>query len=242
MNELRRITMKRTTLRTGSWALVIAVVGAMAPALAHADEDAEARKQSKVHFQAAERFFKAGKYQDAITEYGRAYEILPLPAFLFNIGQCHRNLKNWGSALSFFEDYLSEAPNSENRAEVEQLIKQAKAEQAKSRPQRAVGNETPEVSSEPSTEKPPAGASAGKVTTDETPATDAAAVPQVRDSPLVSEQHVEEESPVYERWWFWTAIAVAVVAVAGGTAIALSSGGHTKTILPQGSAGTIDWR
>src|SRR5205823_4510191 len=95
----------------------------------------------------------------------------------------------------------------------------------------------------PSTDKPADAQPAGKGTREETPNVDAPAV-QVSDSPLVSERPPPsgDESPVYERWWFWTAVGGAVLALAGGTALALSSGGHTKTELPHGSAGTIDWR
>jgi iron complex outermembrane receptor protein len=205
---------------------------------ARADEDADAKREAKQHFVAGEKFLKAGKFDLAITEYGKAYELFPSPAFLFNIGQCHRNLKNWASAISFYEDYLKEAPNSENKAEVEQLIKEAKAELAKSQPA-VQKEEASEDDSSASDEKPPSDAPLRS----DTPELNAKAVPPPVDSPLVTETEAgPEEGAIYERWWFWAALAGAVVIVAGGTAIALSSGTHTRTELPHGTAGTIDWR
>ncbi len=215
------------------------IVGSFAAApIARADEDADAKREAKQHFQAGERFLKAGKFDLAITEYGKAYELFPSPAFLFNIGQCHRNLKNWASAISFFEDYLKEAPNSDNRAEVEQLIKEAKAELAKIQPAAPKEGASRDDASD-SDEKP----SSDAPLKSDTPDLDAKPVPPPVDSPLVTETEARpEEGAIYERWWFWAALAGAVVAIAGGTAIALSSGTHTRTELPHGTAGTIDWR
>jgi len=38
----------------------------------------------------------------ALVDYQAAYDAEPLPAFLFNIGQCHKNLAHYEKAIFFF--------------------------------------------------------------------------------------------------------------------------------------------
>jgi hypothetical protein len=49
----------------------------------------------------------------------------------------------------------------------------------------------------------------------------------------------EEESPLYKKWWFWTAVG-AVALTAAGTAIYLNAA--RDTVLPAGTLGTHDQR
>jgi hypothetical protein len=47
---------------------------------------------------------------------------VPDPAFLFNIGQCHRKMGHDKEAVSFYKSYLRNAPNAPNRADVQKRI------------------------------------------------------------------------------------------------------------------------
>ena len=97
---------------------------ASSPAFA-SDGEAEAR----VHFQKGMAAFELGKFQEALAEYERAYELAPLAGFLFNIGQCHRNLGNHAKAIFSFRLYLRKKPEARNREAVETLISDLEAKQ-----------------------------------------------------------------------------------------------------------------
>ena len=51
---------------------------------------------------------------------------MPHGAFLFNIAQCHRQLKNHSKAIFFYEGYLRETPDAPNKEEVTVFLKEHK--------------------------------------------------------------------------------------------------------------------
>jgi tetratricopeptide (TPR) repeat protein len=104
--------------------LFVAVLGMRA---AYAD-DAGIRA-AKRHFTRGEKLFALGKFEQAIEAYQKAYDAKPLPAFLFNIGQCYRNLGDYDAAIFSFKKYLKLAPDAENRVQVEEYIAELEAEQ-----------------------------------------------------------------------------------------------------------------
>ena len=73
-------------------------------------------------FERAEANFNRGKFEEARADYQAAYDVEPLPAFLFNIGQCHRNLGDYERAQFFFQRYIVLDPGSPNRPAAEQLV------------------------------------------------------------------------------------------------------------------------
>jgi tetratricopeptide (TPR) repeat protein len=88
--------------------------------------DQKQEKAARAQFDRAEKAFNLGHFEEALTGYQAAYEALPLPAFLFNIAQCHRNLRNREKAVFFYQRYLSLAPEAPNRGVVEELIAEQK--------------------------------------------------------------------------------------------------------------------
>jgi tetratricopeptide (TPR) repeat protein len=116
-----------SALRVVSLAAVLLATPAQAapkrPAPAHDQKD---EKAARAHFDKAEKAFNLGHFDAALTSYQAAYEVLPLPAFLFNIAQCHRNLRNREQAVFFYQRYLSLAPDAPNRPVVEELIAEQK--------------------------------------------------------------------------------------------------------------------
>ena len=113
-------------------ACVTALAVGMLIGTARAGEDAQT-KVAKKHFYAGEKLFALGRFADALKEYEAAFDAKPLPAFLFNIGQCHRNLHDYDAAIFSYRKYLSLMPDAANRAEVEDLIRELEDAQAHER-------------------------------------------------------------------------------------------------------------
>jgi tetratricopeptide (TPR) repeat protein len=126
----------RARLRRGERVLrqliLALVLVALAPAARAAPKrpapvyDQKQEKEARAHFDRAERAFNLRRFDEALAGYQAAYEALPLPAFLFNIAQCHRNLGNRDQAVFFYQRYLTLAPEAPNRRIVEDLIAEQK--------------------------------------------------------------------------------------------------------------------
>jgi tetratricopeptide (TPR) repeat protein len=93
-------------------------------------EDA-ATKAAKKHYDKGEKLFALGRFDVALEEYQKAFDAKPVPAFLFNIGQCYRNLGDFESAVFSFKKFLKLEPDAPNRDKVEKLIDELEAKQAK---------------------------------------------------------------------------------------------------------------
>lgn len=185
--------------------------------------------EARASYREGETQYKLGRFEDALTAFSRAYEINPIPGFLFNIGQCHFNLKNYERAIFFYEGYLRDFPTAPNRAATQTQILIAKRELAKQqRLARKAAALTPEPASAPILIKPAVAEPASEPF--------AASVPSLPPVGVV-----EEHTPVYKTWWLWTIVGVVVVGGAAAvTVIALQP--KTKTVLPSGSLPTIDLR
>ena len=93
-------------------------------------EDAETRA-AKRYFERGQKAFNLGKFDDALEQYQKAYDAKPIPAILFNIGQCYRNLGDYEAAIFSFRKYLKLEPDADNREETEEYITELEAEQEK---------------------------------------------------------------------------------------------------------------
>jgi tetratricopeptide (TPR) repeat protein len=123
--------------------LVVAIVSmVVSTASARADDRFS---QAKQQVKAADIDYRLGRFAEALEEYTRAYELYPVPPLLFNIGQCHKNLRDFAKAKFFFEGYLRDDPKAWNRDLVEDLIREANAELAKSRSTGETGQPTAPV-------------------------------------------------------------------------------------------------
>jgi tetratricopeptide (TPR) repeat protein len=92
---------------------------ALPAVVAHADDR---EQQARTHFRRAETHFAVGRFKAALAEYERAFELKPLPGFLFNIGQCHRNLGHLEEAIFSFKKYLQLRPDAKDRPAIDELI------------------------------------------------------------------------------------------------------------------------
>jgi tetratricopeptide (TPR) repeat protein len=84
--------------------------------------DDPAVREAKRHFDRGEKLYALTKFSEALDEYQKAFDAKPIPAFLFNIGQCYRNLGDYDAAIFSYRKYLKLAPDAANREQVEQLI------------------------------------------------------------------------------------------------------------------------
>jgi tetratricopeptide (TPR) repeat protein len=96
--------------------LIVALVARVAAA------DDAATRDAKRHFERGQKLYTLTKFREALDEYQQAFDARPIPDFLFNIGQCYRNLGDYDSAIFSYKKYLAAAPDAPNRAQVEQLI------------------------------------------------------------------------------------------------------------------------
>jgi tetratricopeptide (TPR) repeat protein len=101
-------------------ALCICAVAVPTARIAHADDVGE--RAARRHYERGQKLFNLQKFEDALEQFQKAYDAKPLPDFLFNIGQCHRNLGDYTSAIFSFKKFLKLDPEASNREQVEQLI------------------------------------------------------------------------------------------------------------------------
>jgi tetratricopeptide (TPR) repeat protein len=100
--------------------LLALVIMALAVRVAAADD--AATRTAKHHFERGEKLYALTRFSEALDEYQKAFDARPIPDFLFNIGQCYRNLGDYDSAIFSYRKYLTLAPDAPNREQVEQLI------------------------------------------------------------------------------------------------------------------------
>lgn len=81
-----------------------------------------ATRAAKRHFDRGQKLFTLGKFDEALDEYQKAFDASPLPDFLYNIGQCHRNLGDYEQAIFSFKRFLQLDPEAPNREKVEIII------------------------------------------------------------------------------------------------------------------------
>lgn len=80
---------------------------------------ADARTEARAHFKRGMDAITAGKYDDGISELQKAYQILPHPNVLYNIGRAHAEAGNLEEALVYYRRYIdSNPPDREEAAQV----------------------------------------------------------------------------------------------------------------------------
>jgi tetratricopeptide (TPR) repeat protein len=189
-------------MRVASVSLLMAVLGVLLAGQVMAAPPRTDPREMK-----ARELFAAQRYQDALDMYVKLYAEKLHPNYLRNIGRCYQNLGDAEKAIGSFREYLRKAKSlpAEERAEIEGYIKEMeelkRSREAPPPPPPRVEEPSPPRIPEPVVTPPP---------------------PHLITAPPPP---AEESAPVYKRWWFWTAIGVAVAA---GTVGALAAGGAFK--------------
>jgi tetratricopeptide (TPR) repeat protein len=96
-------------------------------ATASADEDAAA---AQACFNRGMNLYAVEHWDEAIAEFEAGFLKKPLPAFLFNIANAHREAHRPDKAIRYFQQYLDLSPGASDRAEVEQQIAKLRGAQA----------------------------------------------------------------------------------------------------------------
>jgi tetratricopeptide (TPR) repeat protein len=157
-------------------------------------------------FMSGTKHFDLGEYEQALSDFKEAYRIKDDPVLLYNIGQCQRMLKHNEDALRAYKTYLSRATDAVNRADVERKI--ATLQEAIDKQNRAAESPPRDQAPPPSVVAPPAPAPV-----------------------VVAVAPAPERTPVYKRWWLWTAVGGVVVAgVAVGLGVGLTQ--HKDSLFP----------
>jgi tetratricopeptide (TPR) repeat protein len=201
----------RGTIIMGSvrWLFVLLLTTA---SVARATEDAAARR-AKTLFVEGQKQYDLGEWDAALQAFRAAYLEKPDPSFLYNLGQCLRKLGRVEEEAEVYRSYLRRLPDAPNRATVEQFIREAEDQIAHCK-------KSPPPETLPPGERRFAPATA---------AATVAAPPQ----PV----NATSRSPLYRRWWLWTAIGGAV-AVGVGVGLGVGLAPPSDAMIPSSTAGT----
>ena len=121
--------------------LLVATVFSLASAVASegraADKTGGVAETAKAHYKLGRTHYQLGEYREALKEFKEAYRLKQDPSFLYNIAQCHRQLREYSEAIKLYGNYLREAPDADNRDEVERQIRDLKAAHEKQQQEKA---------------------------------------------------------------------------------------------------------
>jgi tetratricopeptide (TPR) repeat protein len=168
--------------------------------VASAQDDGDLAKR---HFIEGSKAFHLGEFTRAVEEYRMAYNNKPDPSYLYNIAQAYRLAGDLPQALFFYRSYLHSLPDATNRDEVEERIKSID-EQV--RAEKEVATKPPN-SAEPAPPPPKVDAPP-----QQQPKVDAPPQPKAEAVPVVVSEAPPAKTPLYKKWWLWTAAGGVVVA------------------------------
>lgn len=208
-------------------AALLLVPSATPIAYAQEDDSEAVRNRARAIAGEANEAYNIGHFEQALERYEQAYAVFAAPQLLFNLGQCHRELGNHERVVFFFERYLEELPEASNRPVVEELLTESRGEV-----QRAEAAAEAERQAE-------------QRRVEEARAEAAARAEQerIRDEAAraaLREETEDEDTPIYEEWWLWTTIGVALAIGIGITVGVVVT--NQGTVLPMGTLGTLDTR
>jgi tetratricopeptide (TPR) repeat protein len=122
-------------------------------AAAHPSPRQTPTAHAQEHFTRGEKLFAVGEFREALAEYQASYDAEEHAELLFNIGQCHRNLKNLDAAIFSYRKYLRLKPDAANRPAVEKLLEDLEDERSRQPKPRIPLLPHPQPPAEPSSAK-----------------------------------------------------------------------------------------
>jgi tetratricopeptide (TPR) repeat protein len=129
--------------------------------------DKEAKQEAKARFVSGQSHYNLNEFTLALVDFKEAYRLLPDPVFLYNLGQCERQLGHLEEAIRFYRSFLREQPRAPNRQDVVHKIDEMEVS-LKAKQAEADRNVAPPVETEASA----ATASAGEESKQAAPAAD----------------------------------------------------------------------
>jgi tetratricopeptide (TPR) repeat protein len=125
-----------TRLTRGLVALVLGAASMttlVRPAVAQQAPSAETKKRAKQYVDAALAAQEGGDFDQAVTLYQKAYDLIPHPLMLFNIGQAQRLAGRDEEALAAYQKYIAADPNGPKAKEAQGFIAEIQPRVAKAR-------------------------------------------------------------------------------------------------------------
>ena len=202
-------------------ALVVLVAGAAATA--------RPSKSATDHRVRGSRLSTEGRYDEAIAELKAGYALDPRPDFLYALGQAERKRGDCKAAIAWYDRYVATGPSSQRTVATLMQVDRCKQELAAATS--STTTRPPPTAAEPieppaATEPSQASAPPPSSETAPSAATAAARAAPATETPA-------GRTPVYKRWWLWTAVAVVVAGgVGAGVAIALTQQPSFHSTLP----------
>lgn len=214
--------------------LLLALWGLAPRPAAGAELTEEAKAQAREKFNDGNAAYEQGDFRQALEAFEAAYQLAPLPGFLFNVAQCHRQLGNYARAASSYRRFLALSEKEPaNAALVKELIAemdakakpskpvaQAKAV-AKDRPE-AVPSKPPHAPGEATKEHSALKESERKALDIRTSRSMAAREKSLPLAAVPGPAAHEEREPLVRKWWVWAGAGAAAL-VAGGVIYALAA-------------------
>ena len=168
---------------------------------------AQSATEAREHYRKALAAYDLGSFEAAAKEFEAAYAIKQDASLLYNIGQAYRFAKDSDKALLAYRAFLRRNPKAPQRAQVEQSIAELEKQIADERAQREEA---------------------------EREAARKAAEPTIAVAPVVVVSAAPpKHTPVYKKWWLWTAVGgVVAIGLGVGLGVGLTRHETTGTLLP----------
>ena len=231
--------------------VLIAALASPRAVLADADPTRTALAEARLYFEIGRAAHQAGDCDQAIRDYTAAFERAGKPGVLFYRAQCWQAKKNKPKAIADYRAFLAAIPgekvSEEARAALatlEPALKTEQAEQAERQKAEAVSRANAEeaaakrklAESEPAAAKKKAEGVAqrkpaeSEATKKKTEIEGARSVVEkkiapeavVAAAPSEGGRYATEYTPVYQRWWLWTAVGVVVIVAGVGAGVGVS--------------------
>jgi len=104
-------------------AVILALV--VLTGVARADKvDPATQAKADALFEKGQALYLGDEFQGAIELFKQAYELVRDPVYLFNIAQSYRKVADCENAFDYYTQYLQAAPNAENKAKVQQWLRE----------------------------------------------------------------------------------------------------------------------
>jgi tetratricopeptide (TPR) repeat protein len=211
-------------------------VTALLLALALQAAPASTTDEAKALFKDGETAYNLGQFDVALQKYTDAYKLKPLPGFLFNMAQCHKQLGNYERAAFFFGRFVDTSPPKAPNVDVAKgLLDEMKAKQKEVETKAADQKNAEEAKKADDARK----ADADKKAQDELKIAQLTPNEPV-SSPLVPPMpppQVVEDTPTYKKGWFWGVVVGAVVVVGAGVTVGVIAANQKSA--PMGTLPTI---
>jgi hypothetical protein len=119
-------------MRRFAW-LLLAVLWVVWPVLARADGVID---DARVHMEAGQKLFEAGKFLDAATEFEAGFRVQPYKSFLYNAAVAAERGGDRVRAIAHYAEFLGAEPNAPDAAQIRATIERLQKEDQAAAPTR----------------------------------------------------------------------------------------------------------